>query len=300
MLQRIPLFKLSFSEKDLMNVSTVLEYSQIIGGYTFLSRGARAANIICVERGKLKIIDAKNEEQIVHVGTKCGEIPAEEVWQPVFVIGVKSMLYDNISAITIESTRDTSTVVWNMDMHKADSMLSGGTALQYVGRGMEIMALVKMPMFRKIKNTDPRLLKLLSDSNKMELWRSELVFEQGDDGDSLYILIDGCVSIEVNGNVVANQSADADQGRVQYFGDMAILEGSGAKRTASVRVSSQVAAVVNVPLAVVNECFGSVVSLLKEQGTDAQMLLQESHQRNNANQKQMLKQQRKQQMNRKT
>merc|ERR1719506_2218257 len=122
-----------------------------------------------------------------------------------------------------------------MDMPRADNVMMETSTLNHLQLGVSIMVLNKVALFKKIPTTDPRLRRLMIKAESRELWQTEFVFEQGDDGDSFFILMEGSVEIEANGKIVANLTADVDQAKVHYFGELAILEGAKGKRAATVR-----------------------------------------------------------------
>jgi len=190
-----------------------------------------------------------------------------EVWQSVYVIGVRALLYDFAMECTL--TADGGPVeAWTMDISKADHLLVETGTLHHLQLGSQIMVLHKSKMFNNLNPEDPRLRSLMMACDTKECWNKEVVIEQNSEGDSFYILMEGSVQIEVDGKVLATQSADLDHSQVYYFGDLAKLEGDIAKRHATVRISSEAANIVNVSTEHINEAFGSLSNLLSEDHID--------------------------------
>mmetsp|Transcript_3577 Transcript_3577/g.10461 ORF Transcript_3577/g.10461 Transcript_3577/m.10461 type:complete len:801 (-) Transcript_3577:87-2489(-) len=74
---------------------------------------------------------------------------------------------------------------------------------------------------------------------EMHFTRDELVIQQGEPGNTFYILYDGQVSIEKDGAVVGNLSASVSRATAQYFGEGALLDNE--TRGATVKVTSDTA-----------------------------------------------------------
>jgi len=124
--------------------------------------------------------------------------------------------------------------------------------------------------------TDPRLRTLMMHCKTMEFWNKDTILKQGEPGDCFYILMEGEVQILVDGKVVATQAADADHGKVYYFGEVALLEGTTNNRNSTVRVVSTCANLVCVSKDNINDTFGSVKALLEEQHTSAAEQIEQS------------------------
>jgi CRP/FNR family cyclic AMP-dependent transcriptional regulator len=77
---------------------------------------------------------------------------------------------------------------------------------------------------------DQQLERLMEISHEKRFKVGELVFAQGDDGDKLYIIREGQISIQVNREGEASQ-AQLYLGQGQIFGEMALLD--YGKRSAS-------------------------------------------------------------------
>eukprot|EP00929_Paragymnodinium_shiwhaense_P114514 TRINITY_DN82966_c0_g1_i1.p1 TRINITY_DN82966_c0_g1~~TRINITY_DN82966_c0_g1_i1.p1 ORF type:complete len:1024 (-),score=221.87 TRINITY_DN82966_c0_g1_i1:162-3233(-) len=93
------------------------------------------------------------------------------------------------------------------------------------------------------------ILEEMSDACKEEIARAmevvrfkkgETIFRQGDPGTAFFVLFDGEVQIEVNGVAVRVLSASLPEGKVQYFGERALLKNE--LRSATVTVISEKAA----------------------------------------------------------
>ncbi len=77
----------------------------------------------------------------------------------------------------------------------------------------------EVPVFR---NVDPKQLRLFAFMGETLTFRaSERLFEQGDDGDAAYIVIDGKVDVLVPTN--GGEASVAVLGEKEIFGEMAVL-----------------------------------------------------------------------------
>jgi len=276
-LKIIPLFKLSFSEVELGNIAEVLDYNLYNDNHVFITQGARMSNIVLIQRGKLKIKEDRKKDVVIWVGgDPPDKLPTDEYWQPVYVLGVRNLLYDCPSPVGIECSPGHNCEAWTMELPKADMVMIETSALNHLQLGTSIMVLVKVILFKKLKIQDPRLRKLMMNCEMKELWATEPIFEQGDEGDAFFVLMEGSVEIEANGKVVAKQTADIDHGKVHYFGELAILEGKGGRRAATVRVTSPAAVVIVVSIAAIESAFGKLEDLLKEQGLSGDKIIQDA------------------------
>lgn len=161
---------------------------------------------------------------------------------------------------------------WHMNVKDCDKVLIETNFLHHLQLGVYIMCLVKVPIFKKLKSHDTRLRALVIQCTTHEYWHDDCIVEQGDEIDSFYALMEGSVQVEVAKKVVAKLTADIDNSKVHYFGDIAILDGR-SYRQASVRVTSTAATGLCVPVAAIVQVFGSLDQLLKEQGLDASKLM---------------------------
>merc|ERR1711943_17025 len=108
--------------------------------------------------------------------------------------------------------------------------------LHHLQVGTYIMYLTRVILFKKIKQTDPRLRKLIMSSQNMESWLEEDIIVQGEHGDCMFILMEGEVAIVVDGKEVARQHADLDHDKAHFFGELSLID--QGPRHASVRVKS--------------------------------------------------------------
>lgn len=74
---------------------------------------------------------------------------------------------------------------------------------------------------------------------EMHFTKGEVILQQGEPGNTFYILYEGEVVVEQNGQQVQKLYAKASQGNIQVFGEKALL--NNEKRAASIIVSSETA-----------------------------------------------------------
>ena len=95
-----------------------------------------------------------------------------------------------------------------------------------------VEAMVMTPIFAGV---DPKRLRLLAFMSESLTYRAgEMIFDQGEDGDSAFVVIDGSatVTVDINGEKVDV----AEIGAKQIFGEMAVL--CDVPRTAAISAKS--------------------------------------------------------------
>lgn len=82
-----------------------------------------------------------------------------------------------------------------------------------------VEAMQQTPIFAGI---DPKRLRLLAFMSESLTYRAgELLFDQGDEGDSAFVVIDGSASVLIN--IAGERKEVAVIGSMQIFGEMAVL-----------------------------------------------------------------------------
>mmetsp|Transcript_156926 Transcript_156926/g.273150 ORF Transcript_156926/g.273150 Transcript_156926/m.273150 type:complete len:827 (+) Transcript_156926:195-2675(+) len=117
------------------------------------------------------------------------------------------------------------------------------------------------------------ILNVLAQDEKLELAnalveisfsKDDEILRQGEAGNTFYILVDGEVSVTIDGKQVRQLSACSKENRVQYFGERALLDNSSL-RTATVQVTSENARALVLDF----ESFGLLLGPLKDIMQDA-------------------------------
>jgi CRP-like cAMP-binding protein len=162
---------------------------------------------------------------------------------------------------------------WTLRVSKADGLLVETNTINHLQLGTQVMVLQNVRFLKRLDPHDPRLRSLVMHCPTQEFWQKQNIIEQGSSGDTFYILMEGTVQVQVDGKVVATQAADIDHGQVYYFGEVAALQQKVAKRNATVRVTSKAANVLCVSSGNIDETFGSLESLLEEEGTTLKEVL---------------------------
>ncbi|MGB1214302.1 MAG: Crp/Fnr family transcriptional regulator [Pikeienuella sp.] len=95
-----------------------------------------------------------------------------------------------------------------------------------------VEAMVMTPIFAGV---DPKRLRLLAFMSESLTYREgEVIFEQGEDGDSAFVVIDGSATVTVD---IGGKKVDvAEIGPKQIFGEMAVL--CDVPRTAAISAKS--------------------------------------------------------------
>lgn len=82
-----------------------------------------------------------------------------------------------------------------------------------------VEAMSETPIFAGI---DPKRLRLLAFMSENRTYRAgELLFDQGEEGDSAFVILDGAASVLININ--GEKTEVAEIGSKQVFGEMAVL-----------------------------------------------------------------------------
>lgn len=98
---------------------------------------------------------------------------------------------------------------------------------------MKDIEFIRIPLFSDLERTD--LAKLIPHLEQFEFQAGEVVFHQGEAGDSLFIIIDGEAKVSVN----TDQGGEAEIAllhRGEAFGEMALL--TGAPRSATIKAQT--------------------------------------------------------------
>jgi CRP-like cAMP-binding protein len=105
----------------------------------------------------------------------------------------------------------------------------------------------KIAEYKKYIDNVPILTSLLAEEKEvvakalveMHFCKDELIIQQGEKGNTFYILYEGAVDIVTDGKVKNNLQASVKRDQAQYFGERALLEADA--RAASVKVTTETA-----------------------------------------------------------
>jgi CRP-like cAMP-binding protein len=96
-----------------------------------------------------------------------------------------------------------------------------------------VQVLQEMPLFR---NVDPKRLRVVAMMGDQQTYRAhERLFEEGDEGDAAYIILDGEVDVLVR--VDGGEQSVAVLGKGEIFGEIAVI--SGQTRTTAIAAHSE-------------------------------------------------------------
>ena len=76
--------------------------------------------------------EEKKKDIIIHVGGKCPDLPQGEVWQPVYVMGLRMLLYDVPSAVSVCAAPQSKIQTWSVDVVKVDHALTDAGMLNHI------------------------------------------------------------------------------------------------------------------------------------------------------------------------
>lgn len=265
-LSTTPVFRVAFDERESLSIGPQLVYREFVEGEVLVRSGQRLGYIMIVQRGVLRIQDTTtlSVKKVFVSPEKTNASGAGESYMSVFALGVRLLLYDLTAPSTVE-VDSKNAEIWVMDVKQCDQVLTqNGNLLNHLQIATYILYLLRVPMFKRLKHCDPRLRTLVMRSHTMEYWHEEEILRQGDPGDSLYILVEGTVSVTVFGNQVAQLTADIDHDKVHYFGEIALLVEQ--PRSATIKVMSTSATALRVGIEAIDAGFVSLDELLAEQG----------------------------------
>ncbi|CAK8995655.1 unnamed protein product [Durusdinium trenchii] len=97
----------------------------------------------------------------------------------------------------------------------------------------------------------------------MHFKMGDVIIQQGETGDSFYILFDGEVQVVINGNTVATLQASIQELTAHHFGEKALM--SSQPRAATIRVSSTEAQVLALDRIAFNTLLGSLEEIIRAQ-----------------------------------
>jgi len=146
--------------------------------------------------------------------------------------GELALLYFVPRAATVKATQDS--VVWVIDRKNFKDILmkvSDGKIKDYI-KYLDGVSILSSLLAEEKKEVAKALV-------EMHFAKDELVIQQGEPGNTFYILYDGEVSIIKDDQVATNLAASTARGTAQYFGEKALLDSE--VRGATVRVKSETA-----------------------------------------------------------
>jgi len=178
--------------------------------------------------------------------------------------GELALLYFAPRAATVKASAASS--VWVIDRTNFKSILaksSDDILKEYVS------FLDKVEILAPLKKEEKQAV--AESLAEMTFSKDETVFDQGEQGDAFYILIDGQVSVIKSGKEEGKITASSAKGSI--FGELALL--NNAPRTATVKVTSDSAKVLSMERASFEMLLGSLEEL-KKRGKDAPSKLAEN------------------------
>jgi len=133
----------------------------------------------------------------------------------------------------------------------------------------------KIAEYKKYIDNVPILTSLLTEEKEvvakalveMHFCKDELIIQQGEQGNTFYILYEGSVDIVKDGKTMTNLQASVKRDTAQYFGERALLEAEA--RAASVKVTTETAKTLVLDRDSFNMLLGPLSDLMaraKEQG----------------------------------
>jgi len=272
-LHNYPFLRTTFTREQLDVLSQALAFREWCQSSIIITAGHRTKQPIWVTSGTLNY-STEQDHRKVYIKPYRDHVPPGCSYEPTAMFGLRSFLYDIPETKTVVVTSQEAHV-WTLDFNKTPPSLGGVTQIRKnMLVGVYVKYLHRTPLFRGLKLTDPRLQQVADNGLPLDLVEGEELITQGDFGDSLYLVMEGTVSVEVHGREVASLSADIDSDTVQCFGEIAVLD--HRPRGATVRVKSHYAMVLKVLAKTIQRVFFSVEALLEEQGLDtAAVLVQE-------------------------
>mmetsp|Transcript_82030 Transcript_82030/g.180263 ORF Transcript_82030/g.180263 Transcript_82030/m.180263 type:complete len:797 (+) Transcript_82030:57-2447(+) len=199
-------------------------------GHEIITEGDLNADFFyVVQEGSFDVFVSEEEE--VGVGSK-GEAKVVTTVRKGGSFGELALLYFVPRAATVKA-KEKSTV-WVIDRSNFKNVLmkvSDAKIKEYV-KYLDGVSMLQSLLQEEKKEVAKALV-------EMHFTRDELVIQQGEPGNTFYILYDGHVSILKDGKEVTKLSASAQRATAQYFGEGALLDNE--TRAATVQVCSETA-----------------------------------------------------------
>lgn len=235
-------------------------------------KGQRLKAIVLVQNGLIRIRDGKAVKDIVVCRERVKLAPGQ-TWQASYIIGVRSILYDIGFSMSVE-VHEGMVQAWVLNCDKGDAVLPEGMGVRRILQLSTFTdLLIQLTMFKDLKRSDPRFWRLINFLQSLEYWEQEDIIVQGDKSTSIFILIEGCVSVIVGDKEISQLTADLDRHKAHYFGELAFLDDK--PRGATVRIKSATASLLEVTRDMVVEAFGSIATLVESQGRTLESVLRE-------------------------
>lgn len=270
-----PFFRLGFQATELKTLMSSLIFSVYKQDDTPVLAGSRPKQLIWVQEGQLEFWSETGlrAERKIYVSPYKANVPQGFSYQQVVMFGLRSVLFSMPELSTIK-VRSFKAYAWTLDTIAAHALLVGRASISAnILLGLIVDYLHRTPLFRRLDIMDPRLRRVAEAADMLDLWEGDVVIREGGAGDSFFIVLEGTVTVEVHGKAVASLRADLDGDVVQYFGELAVLDGK--PRAATVRVETTSAKVLQVFTETITDIFVAVERLLAEQGVEMSTLLRE-------------------------
>lgn len=266
-LHQSPMLRFAFTDDEFKMVAKQLNHMHLDEGFRLFNPGQPVAQLYIIQQGEIFVKEG-SKTKMMHIGPNAqGEFVKGEDCHRYMVFGARQILLSLVSPVEV-AVNSGCTTAWALEEKACNSVLPLGSDLV---RGLEIGActlyLSRLMIFKKLKLSDPRLRKLVLRSEMKYFVGDDTIMVQGEEGDSIFMIIEGTLGIVVNGVEVAKLAADIDHSKVQFFGELAVLE--DAPRTATICVRSHSATALRIDEASISHVFGSVEALLNEQGVTA-------------------------------
>lgn len=214
----------ALDDKSIQQLIDCAWEEQAPAGYNVISEGdINASFFYIVKNGKFDVMQKSSEagkDEVERVGQlKIGNS-----------FGELALIYTAPRAATVKAVIDSE--LWVMDRSDFKKILTD----KYDKAKEYVVYLDKVDLLRDNLKAEEKQA-LAQSLTEMSFTDGELIFEQGEAGDSFYILIDGQVSVIKNGVEQTRLTATASS--AQHFGERALL--NNAPRAATIKVTSEVA-----------------------------------------------------------
>jgi len=209
-------------------IINVMWKEDVPAGKALISEGAHKADYFYVVQTGAFEYTQKEKVQAVNVNAAMARAQNVGNCKPGGSFGELALLYMAPRACTVTATE--ASVVWIIDRGNFKGILNKhaeNIALDY------IKYLDKVEVFSPLQVEEKQAL--AKALREMVFSKDENILNQGEDGDTFYILIDGVVDVIQDGAKVNQLTATAD--KACFFGERALLENE--KRNATIRVVSE-------------------------------------------------------------
>lgn len=212
----------------------VMWKEEVKAGERIISEGDMQADyfyVVAEGQFEVTVSDASNEESGVDHSEAKAEFHQRTISHvaPGGSFGELALLYFVPRAATVTASTDATVWVIDRTQFKSILMKASDSKIRAYVKYLDKVSILDALLAEEKKQVANALV-------EMHFASEDRIIQQGEPGNMFYIMYEGDVGIDKDGEVVATLSAKSKSGTVHFFGEMALLENEN--RTATVTVKS--------------------------------------------------------------